>query len=112
MATASWTFSWPTTTARICLFHNLGGKKFEEVAFQAGVAYNEDGNALAGMGADFRDVNNDGLPDIWHTAIENETFPLFLNRGGGQFGNADQTSRLARITREMSGWSNGDRRSG
>ena len=35
------------------------------------------------MGADFRDVNNDGLPDIWHTAIENETFPLYLNNGKG-----------------------------
>ncbi len=89
------------------LFHNLGGKRFEEVAFQAGVAYNEDGAALAGMGADFRDVNNDGLPDIWHTAIENETFPLFLNRGAGVFVNASQPSRIAGMTREMSGWSNG-----
>ena len=89
------------------LFHNLGGKRFEEVAFQQGVAYNEDGVALAGMGVDFRDLNNDGLPDIWHTAIENETFPLFLNRGGGRFSNATQSSGLARITRMMSGWSNG-----
>ena len=89
------------------LFHNLRGKKFEEAAFAAGVAYNEDGNQLAGMGADFRDVDNDGLPDIWHTAIENETFPLFRNRGGGQFINVTQTSRLAQLTREMSGWSNG-----
>jgi hypothetical protein len=89
------------------LFHNLGGKKFEEVAFTAGVAYNEDGNQLAGMGADFRDVDNDGLPDIWHTAIENETFPLFRNLGRGQFGNVTQRSRLAQLTREMSGWSNG-----
>jgi enediyne biosynthesis protein E4 len=89
------------------LFHNLGGKRFEEVGFQTGVAYNEDGNALAGMGADFRDLNNDGLPDIWHTAIENETFPLFVNSGSGQFVNAGQTSRLAQITRKMSGWSNG-----
>lgn len=89
------------------LFRNLGGKRFEEVAFQAGVAYNEEGVALAGMGVDFRDVNNDGLPDIWHTAIENETFPLFLNRGGGRFSNETQTSGLTRITHMMSGWSNG-----
>jgi hypothetical protein len=89
------------------LFHNQGGKKFEEVAFQAGVAYNEDGNALGGMGAEFRDLNNDGLPDIWHTAVENETFPLFLNRGAGQFVNASQSSRMARMTRAMSGWSSG-----
>jgi enediyne biosynthesis protein E4 len=89
------------------LLHNLAGKRFEEVAFQAGVAFNEDGNALAGMGADFRDVNNDGLPDLWHTAIENETFPLFLNRDRGQFSNATESSGVGRITRKMSGWSNG-----
>ncbi|MFP5204629.1 MAG: CRTAC1 family protein [Acidobacteriota bacterium] len=89
------------------LFHNLGGKRFEEIGFQAGVAYNDEGIALAGMGADFRDLNNDGLPDIWHTAIENETFPLFVNQGNGSFRNATQASRLATITRLMSGWSNG-----
>lgn len=89
------------------LFHNLGGKRFEEVGFQAGVAYNDEGTALAGMGVDFRDLNNDGFPDIWHTAIENETFPLFINKGDGMFRNAGQESRLANLTRSMSGWSNG-----
>jgi hypothetical protein len=43
------------------LFHNLGNK-FEEVAFEAGVALAEDGNFISGMGLDFRDFNNDGLP--------------------------------------------------
>jgi len=89
------------------LFHNLGGKRFEEVGLEAGVAFNDEGVALAGMGADFRDLNNDGLPDIWHTAIENETFPLFINDGKGLFRNAGQQSRLANLTRPMSGWSNG-----
>jgi enediyne biosynthesis protein E4 len=89
------------------LFHNLAGKRFEEVGLQAGVAYNEEGTALASMGVDFRDVNNDGLPDLWHTAIENETFPLFLNQGNGQFLNATEQSRLGSLTRLMSGWSNG-----
>jgi enediyne biosynthesis protein E4 len=89
------------------LFHNLGGKRFEEVGLQAGVAFNDEGAALAGMGADFRDINNDGLPDIWHTAIENETFPLFMNEGKGQFANAGPESRIANLTRPMSGWSNG-----
>ena len=89
------------------LFRNLGGKKFVEVGFEAGVAYNDEGAALAGMGADFRDLNNDGLPDIWHTAIENETFPLYMNDGKGLFRNASQTSRIANETRLMSGWSNG-----
>jgi hypothetical protein len=89
------------------LLHNLGGKRFEEVGLQAGVAYNEEGNVLAGMGVDFRDLNNDGLPDIWHTAIENETFPLYVNQGNGNFLNAGRESRLANLTLPMSGWSNG-----
>src|SRR5580704_1320949 len=56
------------------LFHNLGGKKFEEVALESGVAYTQSGSAISGMGADFKDVDNDGRPDIWHTAVENESF--------------------------------------
>jgi hypothetical protein len=89
------------------LFHNLGGKRFEEVAVGAGVAYSPDGEALSGMGSDFRDVNNDGLPDVWHTAVENETFPLYLNLGKGQFLDATATSGLAQLTNRMSGWGNG-----
>lgn len=89
------------------LFHNLAGKKFEDVGEQAGVAYSLDGAALSGMGSDFRDVNNDGLPDIWHTAVEHERFPLFLNQGKGNFVDATAVSGLARPTMEMSGWGNG-----
>ena len=88
------------------LFHNMGGKRFEEIGVPAGVAYNDDGNALSGMGSDFRDVNNDGRPDIWHTAVERETFPLYLNMGKTFFG-ATAASGLARYTMKMSGWGNG-----
>jgi enediyne biosynthesis protein E4 len=88
------------------LFHNLGGKKFEEVALEAGVAYAQSGSALSGMGVDFKDVDNDGRPDIWHTAVENESFPLFRNVGGGQFVEETLSAQLA-VTRTMSGWGNG-----
>src|SRR5919202_1490673 len=80
------------------LFHNIGGKRFEEVGLEAGVAYTENGTVVSGMGAEFRDINNDGLPDIWHTAIENETFPLFQNRGDGIFIEITAPSGLARRT--------------
>jgi hypothetical protein len=89
------------------LFHNLKGKAFEEVAMDAGVAYSENGKAVSGMGAEFRDLDNDGLPDIWHTATELETFPLFRNRGNGIFIDVTGRSGLARPTLQMSGWSNG-----
>jgi hypothetical protein len=88
------------------LFHNIAGKRFEEVAFESGVAYPQGANDISGMGADFKDVDNDGRPDIWHTATENESFPLYLNRGGGVFMEATAASRLFR-TRTMSGWANG-----
>jgi len=94
-------------TTRNFLFHNLGGKKFEEIGLEAGVAYGAHGTALSGMGSDFRDVDNDGRPDIWHTAIEHETFPLYLNRGGGNFSDATVNSGLALATANMSGWGNG-----
>ncbi|HEY1220960.1 MAG: FG-GAP-like repeat-containing protein [Bryobacteraceae bacterium] len=88
------------------LFHNLGGKRFEEIGLLAGVAYSPDGTALSGMGSDFRDVDNDGLPDIWHTSVEHQTFPLYLNRGKGRFVDMTAAAGLSR-TANMSGWSNG-----
>jgi enediyne biosynthesis protein E4 len=88
------------------LFHNLGGKRFEEVALESGVAYAQSGSAISGMGADFKDVFNGGRPDIWHTAVENESFPLFQNAGGGQFVEKTTQAHLS-STRSMSGWGNG-----
>jgi enediyne biosynthesis protein E4 len=89
------------------LFHNLGGKRFEEIGMEAGVAFGASGKALSGMGSDFRDINNDGRPDIWHTAIEHETFPLYLNQGHDDFSDATSLSGLALATGSMSGWGNG-----
>jgi hypothetical protein len=90
------------------LFHNLGGKKFEEVALQTGVAYPDSGAYMSGMGADFRDVKNDGYDDIWVTGFEGDTFPLFRNRGAeGDFTEVTGTAGIAGVTRPMSGWSNG-----
>jgi enediyne biosynthesis protein E4 len=88
------------------LFHNLGGKKFEEVGAEAGVAYAPDGLALSGMGSDFRDVNNDGRADVWYTAVEHESFPLLINQGNGEFDDVTQASGLE-ATKDMSGWGNG-----
>jgi enediyne biosynthesis protein E4 len=89
------------------LFRNIGGKKFEEIAVSAGVAYSPDGNALSGMGSDFRDINNDGLPDIWHDAVEHEGFPLYINQGGSIFIDANNSSGLGQLTNRMTGWSEG-----
>ncbi len=65
-------------------FHNLGNK-FEEVALDKGVALLEDGNFVSGMGLDFRDIDNDGFPDITFVALAKQTFPLFKNNAGRDF---------------------------
>jgi len=87
------------------LFHNLGHGKFEEVAMLAGVALNDDGRPVAGMGADFRDFDNDGLPDLIFTAMINDTYPLFRNTGKSpSFEDASARSGLAVATRALTGW--------
>jgi hypothetical protein len=88
------------------LFHNLKGKGFEEVAEDSLVAYAEDGKAISGMGVDFRDAFNKGLPSIWVTALEQQTFPLFENLGHGQFSDSSDSSGLALETSRMAGWGN------
>ena len=93
-------------TERNFLFHNDGNGKFSEVGLKAGVAFNNDGRALSSMGADFRDVDNDGKPDLVITALSNETFPLFLNLGGS-FRDASYSSGLALLTLPWAGWSVG-----
>ncbi|MDH4180059.1 MAG: CRTAC1 family protein, partial [Armatimonadota bacterium] len=89
------------------LFRNLGGGRFREVALPAGVAFNQDGRALSSMGGDFRDVDNDGLPDIFIVALANETFPLFRNLGKGSFMDITYPSGLGRLTLPYSAFSNG-----
>jgi hypothetical protein len=89
------------------LFHNIRGQRFEEAALDAGVALGEDGNVLSGMGAEFRDLRNNGLPDVWITSIEKQTFPLYVNQDSGQFAVKTTSAGLAMDTFEMSGWGNG-----
>ncbi len=86
------------------LFHNRGNGTFEEVGLTAGVALRSDGKAVASMGADFRDYDNDGLPDISFTALAAETFPLFRNVGKGSFDDATYSSHLGTLTVRHSGW--------
>jgi enediyne biosynthesis protein E4 len=89
------------------LFHNERNGTFREVAFTAGVAMNDDGRALSSMGVDFRDIDNDGRPDLFVTALTNETFPLFRNLGKGLFADVTYQSKIGAATMPLSGWSAG-----
>ncbi len=91
-------------TERNFLFHNDGNGRFTEMGMRAGVAYNHDGRASSSMGADFRDMDNDGKPDLVVTALSNETFSLFNNVGGGTFMDATYPSRLGWLSLPWAGW--------
>jgi hypothetical protein len=89
------------------LLHNNGDGTFSETATSAGVAYTENGKTVAGMGADFRDLDNDGRPDIFHTAMYGDAFPLYKNMGEGQFEDATSAARLTGPTSRLTAWGTG-----
>ncbi len=86
------------------LLHNNGDGTFSDNAMLAGVAYRENGKTVAGMGAEFRDLDNDGKPDIFHTAMYGDDFPLYRNIGDGQFEEATSSSGLSGPTSRLTAW--------
>ena len=87
------------------LFHNNRDGTFTEVSLPAGAGFNEDGKTFAGMGTDFADYDNDGLPDIAVTDLSDERYVLFRNNGDTTFTDATNSSGLGRATLAFSGWS-------
>jgi hypothetical protein len=94
-----------TTPAFLFLNDRKGG--FTEAAFERGVAFPDRAEPVAGMGVDARDVDNDGLPDVFQTALEADTFPLFRNLGGASFEDATVKSGLSALSKAWTGWGNG-----
>ena len=88
------------------LFHNAGNK-FDEVAFDAGVALTDNGDFISGMGLDFRDINNDGCPDIAFVALINQTFPVFQNTCNRTFREITTESGMREASIRMSGFGAG-----
>ena len=87
------------------LFHNKGHNKFDEVGFEMGVALPEQGNLISGMGCDFRDLNNDGFPDIALSALQNESFPIYQNASGTAFEEITARSGMTILSNTMAGYS-------
>jgi hypothetical protein len=86
------------------LYHNKGDGTFEEVGLASQVAVDIDGRTYAGMGVDFADYNNDGLPDIVVTNLANQRYALYQNAGDGSFTYATSSSGLGQMTVSHSGW--------
>jgi hypothetical protein len=86
------------------LFHNKGNGTFEEVGMPAEIAVDGDGRTYAGMGIDFQDYDNDGLPDLVITNLANQKYALYRNNGDGSFTYDSYISGVARMTLLHSGW--------
>jgi hypothetical protein len=86
------------------LFHNKGDGTFEEQGLISQVAVDEDGRTYAGMGTDFEDFNNDGLPDLVVDDLANQMYAIYQNAGDGTFNYTTMTSGMGRISLLHSGW--------
>jgi enediyne biosynthesis protein E4 len=86
------------------LYRNKGSGTFEEVGLNAEVAVDGDGRTFAGMGVDFKDYNNDGLPDLVITDLANQKYALYKNNGDGSFTYDTYMSGIGGITLLHSGW--------
>ena len=67
------------------LYVNDGHARFAERGLESGVALDDQGLPNGSMGVDLCDFNRDGLPDLWVTNYERESFALYRGEGQGQF---------------------------
>lgn len=86
------------------LFHNKGDGTFEETGLAAEIAVDGNGHTYAGMGIDFQDYDNDGLPDLVITNLANQKYALYRNNGDSSFTYDTYVAGLARMTLLHSGW--------
>jgi hypothetical protein len=94
-------------TVRNFLFINQKNGTFKESGYEWGVAFDESGNAGSSMGADAKDYDNDGWPDIFYNNLKGQIWGLFHNVGGKYMNYASGISRVSRLSAHSSGWSNG-----
>ena len=94
-------------TERNFLFINQKNGTFKEEGLADGVAYNDEGSTVSAMGADARDYDNDGWPDIFYNNLRGQIWGLFHNEHGRPFQYASPISGVGVLSYKHSGWSNG-----
>jgi hypothetical protein len=88
------------------LYINKGHGKFEEEGVIRGVAFDQNGKAMSGMGVTAADYAGDGHAGIFRTNFSDEFETLYRNRGQGNFDDVTLDSGLGQNTRYV-GWGTG-----
>jgi enediyne biosynthesis protein E4 len=94
-------------TERNFLYINQKNGSFREQGLVSGVAYNDDAATVSAMGADIRDYDNDGWPDIFFNDLTGQVWGLFRNVRGQSFRYVSGASGLIPLSTPFSGWSGG-----
>ena len=84
----------------------MQGARFEEVALQAGAAYDSEGRDYAGMGVAWTDYDRDLLSDLLVNALGRQGNWLYRNIGG-RFEPISDSSGVTALSELRSGWGMG-----
>ncbi len=94
-------------TERNFMYLNQKDGSFKEMGLLYGVAYNDAGMTVSGMGCDVKDFNNDGWVDVFYNNLQGQIFALFQNEAGEYFRYVSPSTNVENLSRTFSGWSNG-----
>ena len=86
------------------LFENRGDLQFEDVALDRGVAVDGVGNALAGMGVAFGDIDGDGRGDLCVTNFLGRSTVAFRALGHDSYADQSAALGLTALTRPVLGF--------
>jgi hypothetical protein len=86
------------------LYRNQGNGTFKEIGVPAGVAFNADGKARAGMGIDVADLDGSGQPTLAITNFDNEMIGLYRPTGQGLFDDRAMAAGIGRASRNTLGF--------
>ena len=93
----------PATRRRRCCTSTRATARLPKKALLRGVALDENGKALSGMGVAAADYDGDGWLDIFRTNFSDERETLYRNRGDGEFEDATLAAGTGVTTPASSG---------
>ncbi len=85
------------------LYRNNGDGTFTDIALQTGTGFGQNGEATSAMGAEFADIDEDGLVDI---VVPDMTYcAVYHNSGAGYFEEVSARMRLSAACGQYTSWS-------